>query len=91
MFTSDLAESKQDKVSLYDVDPDAVEALIDYAYSNKVHNVFLLLTMLSAYSNKEHYNVFLFKIKCICCGNWKLENYDSINSSSQFFLWLFIS
>ena len=36
MFTSDLAESKQDKVSLYDVDPDAVEALIDYAYSNKV-------------------------------------------------------
>ncbi|KAL5263675.1 hypothetical protein ACHWQZ_G008896 [Mnemiopsis leidyi] len=36
MFTSDLAESKQDKVSLYDVDPDAIEALIDYAYSNKV-------------------------------------------------------
>ena len=42
MFTSDLAESKQDKVSLYDVDPDAVEALIDYAYSNKVNNVFLI-------------------------------------------------
>ena len=40
MFTSDLAESKQDKVSLYDVDPDAVEALIDYAYSNKVMAIF---------------------------------------------------
>ena len=36
MFTSNLAESKQDKVSLYDVDAGAIEALIDYAYSNKV-------------------------------------------------------
>lgn len=36
MFTSDLAESKQDKVHLYDVDSGAVEALVDYAYTNKV-------------------------------------------------------
>ena len=36
MFTSDLAESRQEKIILYDVDPGAVESLIDYAYTNKV-------------------------------------------------------
>ena len=59
MFTSDLAESKQDKVSLYDVDPDAVESLIDYAYSNKVLSLIdytyskkVLFFVDYAYSNK---------------------------------------
>lgn len=36
MFTSDLAESRQEKVQLYDVDPDAIQNLIDYAYTNKI-------------------------------------------------------
>eukprot|EP00116_Pleurobrachia_bachei_P009493 sb/3469755/ len=36
MFTTNLAESKQDKVHLHDVDSDAIETLIDYAYTHQV-------------------------------------------------------
>nr|CAH8875444.1 unnamed protein product [Trichobilharzia regenti] len=36
MFTGELAESRQTKVTLYDLDGDAVETLIDFCYTSQI-------------------------------------------------------
>jgi len=37
MFTTSLAESRQSDVRLHEVDAESVNALIDYAYTGRVH------------------------------------------------------
>jgi hypothetical protein len=36
MFTSDMSESKQSKITLHDVDAASVSALVNFAYTGKV-------------------------------------------------------
>ena len=36
MFTNELAETHQEVVTINNVDPDALEALINYAYTSKL-------------------------------------------------------
>ena len=38
MFTSDMSESKQEKVQLHEVEASSVKILVDFAYTGKVRN-----------------------------------------------------
>jgi len=37
MFTHDLIESRQETITLKDMDPDSVETIIDFVYTSKLH------------------------------------------------------
>ena len=37
MFLSEMKESKEDTITLKDVDEDAMETLIDFAYTSRLH------------------------------------------------------
>ncbi|XP_054724682.1 kelch-like protein 18 [Uloborus diversus] len=63
MFTNDMIESKQTEINIKDIDPDAVELLINFAYSGKVQistsNVQSLLVGASFFQ--------LSKVREACC------------------------
>ena len=37
MFTGDLAEAKSTRITLQEIDPEALEKLIDFVYTSEIH------------------------------------------------------
>ena len=75
MFTHDMLESKQKEVEVRGIDPGAMEALIQFAYSGKItihpgncHNLligasYLQLTQACLFFKDYHYNLLIVNIK----------------------------